>query len=213
MEHFFLFLLKATIAIFVILNPFGNVPVLFSLTPDLDKTGRRTVITKASLTALFVLLLFAVTGQLVFDFFHITIGAFRIAGGALLFIISISMLWGEMPRTKITEKEKAVALEKETVAVTPMGVPMIAGPGSIVTVISLMDQAANWTERSAVLGAVPLAIVAGYFVLLAGSLLMSRVGEGGLRVMTRMMGLILAVIAVQFMINGLHDALPQILGK
>jgi len=84
MEHFFLFLLKATIAIFVILNPFGNVPVLFSLTPDLDKTGRRTVITKASLTALFVLLLFAVTGQLVFDFFHITIGAFRIAGGAVL---------------------------------------------------------------------------------------------------------------------------------
>jgi multiple antibiotic resistance protein len=213
MAALLVFLLKSAIAVFVIYNPFGAIPVLMSVTPNLSPAERSRVIFRASATALGILLVFAVAGQMVFNFFHITIGAFRIAGGILLLIISISMLYGETPKSKITEAEKTEAQTKEDVAITPLGTPMMAGPGTIVTVISLMDQAQPWGEKAMVLLALPITIAVSYLVLVYGAKLVTKIGESGLRVMTRMMGLILAVIAVQFVINGLHDALPQILGK
>ena len=212
MQAGFAFLLKCVIAIFVILNPFGNVPILLSLTQGLSAESRRSVVARSSITALGILLAFALAGQFIFDLFHITIGAFRIAGGILLFVISLSMLYGEHSGTKITPKEQAAAAQKADVAVSPMGTPMMAGPGTIVTVMSLMDQAKHWSDKSLVLLAIPIAIGVGYLILRLGPPLMLRLGEGGLRVMTRMMGLVLAVIAVQFVLNGVHDALPQILG-
>jgi multiple antibiotic resistance protein len=207
------FLIKCVIAIFVILNPFGNVPILLSLTQGQTPEARRRVVMKSSVTALVILLLFALAGQFIFDMFHITIGAFRIAGGIMLFIICRPMLYGEQSGTKITPKEQADAAVKSEVSITPMGTPMMAGPGTIVTVISLMDQASKWNEKSLVLLSIPIAVGLMYLILRLGAPLMMKLGEGGLRVMTRMMGLMLAVIAVQFVINGVHDALPQILGK
>jgi len=206
-----IFLFQCTMAIFVILNPFGNVPIVLSLTSGLTPAERKSVVLRSSLTALIILLLFALAGQFIFDIFHITIGAFRIAGGILLFIICLSMTRGELPKSKITPQETEEASSKADVAITPLGTPMMAGPGSIATVIGLMDQARNWNYKGMVLLSIPIAVLVGYILLRFGSFLMSKMGPAGLRVVTRMMGLILAVIAVQFVILGIRDALPQIL--
>jgi len=210
----FLFLIQCIIAIFVILNPFGNIPLVLSFTSGSDRSRRNHVILRSSITALIILFIFALIGQFLFNLFHITIGAFRIAGGILLFTISLSMLYGERSKAKITSDEVAEATTKEDVAVTPLGIPLMAGPGAIATVISLMDQAHHWwPDKILVLFSIPLAVIVGYYVLRLGSPIMTLVGESGLRVTTRIMGLILAVIAVQFVINGVHDALPQILHR
>lgn len=209
-----LFLLQCCIAIFVILNPFGNIPLVLSFTSGMDAAKRKNVVIRSSITAFVILALFALAGQFLFNLFHITIGAFRIAGGILLFVISLSMLYGERSKAKITQEEVAEAGGKDDIAVTPLGIPLMAGPGAIATVISLMDQAKHWwPEKCLVITAIPLAILVGYYVIRLGSPIMGLVGESGLRVMTRIMGLILAVLAVQFVINGVHDALPQILHK
>ncbi len=207
-----LFFIQCFISIFVILNPFGTVPVLLSLTGDLDKGARSGVALKATVTALIILLVFALGGHFVFNLFHITLGAFRIAGGILLFLISLSMLYGQQPKAKITLKEREAAIEREDVAITPLGIPMIAGPGSIATVMSLMDQTPDMLNKGLVILAIPFTVGAGYLILRSSSWIMSFLGTNGLKVMTRLMGLMLAVIAVQFMINGLYDAFPKLLG-
>ncbi len=208
-----IFFIQCLVAVFVILDPFGNVPILMSLTPAMDDAGRRRVLIRASVTALVILLGFSITGQFIFHLFDVTIGAFRIAGGLLLFWISLTMLYGEHPRSKITREEKDRAAQTDDVAITPMGVPMMAGPGAIAAVISLMDQAPSTLYKSVVLVAIPLAVLGHYAFVRLGAPMMRVIGENGLRVLTRLMGLILAVMAVQFVLNGLHDALPQILGR
>jgi multiple antibiotic resistance protein len=202
---------KAAVAIFVILSPFSNIPVVVGLTRGMDSRSSNRVVLRAHVTALFIALAFAVAGELIFQFFQITIGAFRIAGGILLFILSLSMLYGETPKSKLSDKDQEEAQGKEDVAITPLGTPMIAGPGTIATIMSVMDQAKGWDQKGITLAAVPVAVAASYLCIRLGAPLTARVGAMGLRVLTRMMGLILAVMAVQFVINGLRDALPQIL--
>lgn len=207
-----LLLIQCLVSIFAILNPFGTVPVLLTLTSDLDESQRKRVVLKASVTALCILLVFAIGGHFVFSLFHITLGAFRIAGGLLLFMISLSMLYGQQPRSKITQKEQEAAAEMEDVAISPLGIPMIAGPGTIATVMSLMDQTPDMASKGVVLIAIPMAVGIGYVILRSGTGLMKLLGPVGLTVMTRIMGLMLAVIAVQFVINGLYDAFPKLHG-
>lgn len=213
MHDLLLAYLKAVLAVFVILSPFSNIPIVVSLTDGMDAARRNHIVNRAHLMALGVCVAFGVAGELIFQFFNITIGAFRIAGGILLFIMSQSMLYGESPRQKISPQDEAEARAKADVAITPLGTPMIAGPGTIATVMSLMDQARGWSEKSLTLAALPAAVFASWVLVRFGAPLTVRLGPMGLRVLTRMMGLILAVIAVQFIINGAHDALPQILRK
>ena len=208
-----LHLVECVIAVFVIYEPFGNVPILLSLTGNMSKKARNRVVLRSSLTALIAMLLFAVAGQLIFDFFQITLGAFRIAGGILLFIISLSMLYGERSKSRLTDAEENDASAKDDPTITPLGIPMMAGPGAIATVVGLMDQSRGWEQKSMVLAAIVLVVFAGWIIFRFATGLMHKVGQSGLKILTRLMGLILAVIAVQFVINGLHDALPQILGR
>lgn len=203
----------SVIALFVILSPFSNIPIFLSFTSSMEAKERFGVLRRASVTAFVILLTFALAGQVLFDFFNITMGAFRVAGGILLFMISISMLYGEQSRVKLTLTEKEEAKSQDDVAITPLGIPMMAGPGAIATVISLMGDAPLWSDKGLVIASIPLAVGASWLVIRLGVPLMKLVGVNGLRVMTRLMGLILAVIAVQFVINGLRDALPQVLGS
>ncbi len=208
-----LHLVECLIAVFVIYEPFGNVPIVISLTSNMTKKARNSVILRSSLTAVVTMLLFAVCGQLIFDFFQITLGAFRIAGGILLFIISLSMVYGERSKSRMTEDEQTQAGTKEDPAVTPLGIPMMSGPGTIATVIGLMDQSRGWEMKGMVLVAIVIVVFVGWIIFRFSTALMHKIGSGGLNILTRLMGLILAVIAVQFVINGIGDALPQILKR
>jgi multiple antibiotic resistance protein len=208
-----LHLVECIVAVFVIYEPFGNVPILLTLTGHMNKAARNSVILRSSITALITMLLFAVSGQLIFEFFQITLGAFRIAGGILLFIISLSMLYGERSKSRLTEAEANDASAKDDPAITPLGIPMMSGPGTIATVIGLMDQSRGWDQKGLVLISIVVVVFAGWIIYRLATALMHKLGPSGLKILTRLMGLILAVIAVQFVINGAHDALPQILAR
>lgn len=204
---------KCAIAVFAIVNPVGILPLVLSLTADSPKAMQKSIIRRGTVTAFFVLLITAVAGEFIFSVFGITLGALRIAGGIFLFIIAVPMLYGEQSKTKFSRKEQEHAEQKEDPAITPVGIPLIAGPGAISTVMSLMEQSKTFTNKGIVILAIISALVISYPILKYGFSILNLLGENGIRVITRIMGLILAVIAVQFVINGLHDAVPQIMGK
>jgi MarC family membrane protein len=208
-----LYFTKCAIALFAIVNPLGILPIILSLIGDQPIDEQKRSINRAMWTVFFTLMATAITGQLIFSLFDVTLGALRIAGGIFLFILAIPMLYGEQSKAKINPKERAHAIDKEDPAITPIGIPLIAGPGAISTVMSLMEQSKTLPEKGIVLAAIIVVIATAYAILRFGTPVAKLFGRAGLRVMTRIMGLILAVIAVQFVINGIGDALPQILGR
>ena len=208
-----LLLLRAFIAIFVIVNPFGILPIVLPLISDYTPEERKRVLRKGVITAFFVLLITALAGELIFALFQITLGALRIAGGIFLFILSLSMLYGRQPKAKINQAEREEFEEEEDVSITPLGIPIITGPGSIATMMGLMEQTHSLTQKAIVIGAIPLIVISTYIILRSGDRVATYMGKAGLRVLTRIMGLIVAVVAIQFVINGIRDVLPQILAK
>lgn len=206
-------ILNNTFAIFIILSPFSILPIVLALIVDQSKKDQRCTIKKASITAFFVLIVAAIGGQFIFNMFHITIGAFRIAGGIFLFIMAMSMMHGgNHPKTNMTPGERKEAQEKDDVTYTPLAIPLIAGPGAITTVIGLMEQSHTYAAKGSVIIAVTVAVTLTYITLLFGAPIANLMGKTGLKVMTRIMGLMVSVVSVQFVINGMRDALPQILG-
>jgi len=204
---------KCVVAVFAIVNPVGILPLVLPFVVEMPADQRRRTIRKGAWTSFFVLIGAAVTGQLIFDLFDITLGALRIAGGIFLFILAIPMLYGEHSKAKMSSDEREQGTQKEDPAITPIGIPLISGPGAISTVMSLMEESKTIPEKGLVLGAIFVTIIASYWILRYGFSVAKLFGENGLRVMTRIMGLILAVIAVQFVINGVGDVLPQILAR
>lgn len=196
------------ISIFAIVNPVGVIPTFVALTNGYRPQERRAVITKAVLVGCGVLLLFGLAGERIFDVFSITIPAFRIAGGILIFKVAFDMLQGERPKADSNDQELADALERENIGITPLGVPLLTGPGAITTVMILIATTPGATDRIAIYAAVVLVFVTSFILLMTGERLFAFMGRSGLQVFTRIMGLILAAIAVQFVINGVSAALP-----
>ena len=126
----FNFLIAVIVAVFAIVNPLGNVSFFVALTEGYSHKDRLEVINKAVFVAAGILIIFALVGNLIFEIFSITIPAFRIAGGILLFSIAFSMLRGSRPKTKLTDRDKEEALERQAVGIVPLGIPMLAGPGA-----------------------------------------------------------------------------------
>lgn len=208
-----LYFSKCAVAIFAIVNPLGILPIILSLIADQSAQEQRRTIWRASWTGFFTLMITAIIGQLIFQMFGITLGALRIAGGIFLFILALPMLYGRHSKGKLHPEEQQHAAEKEDPAITPIGIPLLAGPGAISTVMSLMEQSRTLPEKGIVLVAIVVVIAASFVILRFGMPIAKLFGKTGLRVMTRIMGLILSVIAVQFVINGVGDVLPQILSQ
>ncbi|MHA1962649.1 MAG: MarC family protein, partial [Candidatus Thorarchaeota archaeon] len=166
---------------------------------------------KAILVASATLLIFALAGNYIFAIFHTSIPAFRIAGGLLLFSIAFVMVWGGRPGTKLTEKDKSEALEKEEVGAVPLGIPMFAGPGSITTVMVYMAEASSPDLDAVKIGIILLAIVAtmavSYLLLRYSGRITRRMGRTGAAAFSRVMGLILAAIAVQIIVIGIFGVI------
>src|SRR5437867_10368635 len=155
--------LTAMASIFAIVDPIGAVPFFAALTEDYSPKDKQVVIQRSCAVALVVLLIFGLVGQWIFLAFSITIPAFQIAGGLLLFSVGFEMLHGERPRTKATEKEHAEALERQAVGVVPLGIPLLAGSGAISTVmVYLAHASAAPVDKLVVFAGILVSILASY---------------------------------------------------
>lgn len=214
MIQVFEYFLIAFPAIFVILNPFMAASTFMSMTAECDMAQKKLTARKACLTAFICLVIFAAFGHLIFQFFQITVEAFRISGGIILFLTGLQMLNLQPLRIKQTEEEHEEMLKKGCdIGVIPLGIPIMCGPGSITTAIVLMGEV-KWA--SPIIGMLQvtglilsffLSLLIFYLILSNSQKLTRFLTKTGIGVITRIMGLILTVIATQFVINGIRDIL------
>ena len=201
------FAVTVIVAVFAIVNPVGNVSFFVALTHGYSRAERNAVIKKVVTVAFLILLTFALLGNVIFEIFSITIPAFRIAGGLLLLVIAFSMLQGKHPKTKVTDRDKEEALSREAVGIVPLGIPMFAGPGAITTVMIYMSEATNGSIDleliALVIAAICITMSLSYVILYYGERIFQRIGRMGTLAFSRIMGLILAAMAVQFMMDGI----------
>jgi len=203
---FYLLVFTSYIAI---INPFGLAPVYLSLTSDLDEKSKRKTALKATITAFITLSIFAFAGQLLFSFFGISVNGFRIAGGIIFFIMGYDMLNAKLSRIKYTEENSAKIIED--ISITPLGIPMIAGPGAITSSIVLMEDAVTTAHKIVLpIGIISVLIVA-YLSMLGAVKINKFLGETGNKILLKLMGLIVMVIAVEFFFAGLKPIVQDIL--
>ena len=207
------FALNAFVAVLVIMDPLGNVPIFASLLNGYSLEERHAMIRRACIAAVAILATFTLIGRFIFEIFGITIGAFRIAGGIIMFGIAANMLAAQKSRTRITPSEQVEAQHKGDISIVPLAIPLISGPGAIATVMTLETQAENFFGTGIVILAILFSGVLSYLIYRYASNWLMRIGETGINIMTRLLGLILAVMAVQFVINGIRDAFPEILTR
>lgn len=199
-------------AIFFVVDPLAAVPFFIVMTRDDPPEKRRETALRASLTAGLVLATFAVAGAWIFRMLGISLGAFKIAGGIVLLLLALDMIRTQPSRTRITDKEVEAGTGKDDVAIVPLAMPLLAGPGSIATVVVLMARAraGPWWHALPVLGAIAVTAGASYLIL-AGATRTERVlGRTGLAILERAAGLLLVAVAVQFMLDGLSEHLPRL---
>ena len=210
------FAITAFASLFAIVNPVGNIPVFVAVTDGYSVELKKRVRTKVCIVAGGVLIVFALFGNYIFDLYGITIPAFKIAGGILLFSIAFTMTRGQMTRAKISEEETQEASEKEEVGVVPLGIPLFAGPGAITTVMIYVSYALNSSDVTFDFIAIVLSILGivgiSYLLLKFADPLFGRMGRSGAMAFTRIMGLLLAAMAVEFMISGSFEAVSQYWG-
>ena len=195
--------LSAFVALFVIVDPVGLAPLFVALTQGAPASERRAIGLRACALAVGLLTLFGFLGETVLAFVGISMPAFRIAGGALLFLTALEMLF-----ERRTERREGHAGAVPDPSVFPLAIPLIAGPGAIATMILLAGEADGDPLALLVLHATMLAVVASAFALFLAAPLIERVlGRTGIVVVTRLLGMLLAALSVQFVIDGLRDAL------
>ena len=205
MSNLLSFSLVALSAVFFVVDPLGVVPIFLAVTSgDSPEKMERTAF-RASLTACALLVFFALFGTLIFKVAGISLGAFRVAGGILLLITGLDMLRARQVETRTSLEEETEASEKEDVAIVPLAVPLLAGPGAIATVMVLMSHGKGLLAAVPVVVAVLLTCVASYFILRAASLVLRVLGQSGVAILQRVMGLILCAIAVQFIADGARE--------
>lgn len=194
------FLITAFAALFVVIDPIGLTPLFVALTKGADAKHRRSVAVRATLIGATILMAFALFGEAVLGFIGISMSAFQIAGGVLLFLTALDMLFER--RTKRREDK---VTDMPDPSVFPLATPLIAGPGAIATMILLMGQANSMIDSLAVV-AVALSVIFIVFLLfLSGGFLERLLGHTGIEVATRLLGMLLAALSIQFMINGLNS--------
>lgn len=201
------YFLKVMVALFAIVAPVSTVPIFLSMTPDNTAKERRRMAKMACVVTAGVLVLFAVVGEWIFQIMGITLPAFQIAGGLLLFGIGYDMLHARESESKISAEERDIGEELDNVAITPLAVPLLAGPGAISTIILLMGEAQNIFQKLIVMACVPLVALAAYFVFRFSADGAAWISPIVLKVIRRLTGLILAALAVQFVVNGVSKVM------
>ncbi|HWM49753.1 MAG TPA: MarC family protein [Thermoplasmata archaeon] len=197
----------AMASIFAIVDPLGVVPFFSALTEDMSPSQKQEIVSKACLTATITLGVFAVFGQWIFAGFGFTIPAFKIAGGVLLFGVAFEMLHGERSRSRLTPQEREETLDRDEVAIVPLGIPLLAGPGAITTVMIYMTASvADPADKLFIFAGILVSVLSAFALLHNADRIFRKFGRTGTRAIGRIMGLLLAAIAVQFLIDGIVAA-------
>jgi multiple antibiotic resistance protein len=205
MDELTQFALVAFTSTLFLVDPIAVIPAYLAFTRRESAEHRRRTATIACIAAGIALLVFAAGGDLILRAFGITLAAFRIAGGLILWFVAMDMLRAERP-TQEGPPELVEGEEKQDVALTPLAVPMLAGPGAMSTVMVLSAQARSPMHSAVVYASIGVTMVLSWLTLRAADRLFTRIGETGIRVATRLMGVLLAAIAVQFVLTGIRDA-------
>lgn len=205
MQEFLQFALITVTSVLFIVDPIAAVPSYLVVTQNETPAGRRHTALRACVAMGLMLIVFAAAGRFIFQAFGITLPAFRIAGGLILWLVALDMVRAQRS-TQESSEELAEGQAKEDVAVTPLAIPILAGPGAISTVMVLAGEIRSISHGVVVYGAIVIAAVVSYVTLRLGERLVELMGQTGIRVMTRIMGLLLAAVATQFILTGIRDA-------
>jgi multiple antibiotic resistance protein len=199
------FSVLALSSIFFLVDPFAAIGTFIAITAGEDRKSRSRTARRGAITCFIVLTSFALIGKLIFRMFGITLPAFEIAGGLILLLIGIDMLEAKRSPTQESSGETAEAAAKDDAGIMPLGIPMLSGPGAISSVMVLVGQAAKLWEWIAILGSIAITAWASYGVLVGADRIRKLMGDTGIRILVRIMGLLLVALAVQFFVNGLTD--------
>lgn len=204
-------LVKLTVALLAIVDPFASIPVFLSVTTGYTALERRRVTQVVAMTVFSVLGVAALIGTEILRFFGISIPSFLIAGGILLLLMAISMLQARETGIRQTPDEAAEANERDAVAVVPLGIPLLAGPGAISTMIIATHESSSFFYH--VLLLIPAAIIAVivWLTFATATRISERLGTTGMNIITRVMGLIIAAIGIEYIYRGLIELFPKLL--
>jgi multiple antibiotic resistance protein len=195
-------------SILAIVNPMGAVTSYAALTQGYTKEERFRVVRKAVIVAFATLVVFTLIGQVIFDFFNITVNSFRVAGGIVILLIALDMVRGQTSPINVSDKEKADAIEREQVGVIPLGIPLLTGPGAITTVMIATSETpeglSNYLWIGLILFSIAAVMVLSFIILRRSDMIFDRIGRTGTKIFSRLFGLILAAVAVQFIANGIN---------
>jgi multiple antibiotic resistance protein len=194
-------------SLFSIIDPISAVPIYLALAGAAPRPHQRRIAVRAALTLTIVLGVFATMGTMIFKFFGITIAAFKVAGGILLFTMALEMLRARHSDVKSTPEETTAAKHQEDVAIVPLGIPILSGPGAIATAMMWSSRAHHFDEQTALVAAIVLVAAITLLTLLFASRLSQLLGTTGINLVTRIMGLILAASAAQFVLDGWREAM------
>ena len=199
------FALLCFTSFFTLTNPLGTMP---TMTHGMSEKERRSIIRRATIVSFLTIMVFVFAGQFLFKFFGISTNGFRIAGGFIIFKIGFDMLQARYTPMKLKDDE--IKTYADDISITPLGIPMLCGPGAIANAIVLMQDAHSFEMKSVLIGVIALIYLLTYFILRASTRLVNLLGETGNNVMMRLMGLILMVIAVECFVSGVKPILIDI---
>jgi multiple antibiotic resistance protein len=197
------FSLIALSSVFFLVDPIATVPVFLTMTAGASSAHRRRMAKRAAITCVAALSAFALAGALIFRLFGITLPAFQVAGGLILLLIGLDMVQARRSGMKQAPGELEEAAAKEDVGIIPLGMPMLAGPGAISTVMVLMGPTLVWQRAVPVFAAIGITSLVSYLALAGADRVRRHVSDTAIHIITRIMGMLLTAIAVQFIVTGL----------
>ncbi|QTN39384.1 NAAT family transporter [Cryomorphaceae bacterium] len=203
------FFLVVFTSFFTVINPLGVLPIFLTMTDGLDNVHRRNTAQKAMLVSFITLVLFSLSGQVLFDFFGISVHSFRIVGGIIFFMVGQDMLQARLQRTKVPSKQ--VKEYVGDISITPLAIPMITGPGAITNAIVLKEQASGAIQVGAFYAGIFAVCLITLLLLVSANQILKVLGETGAKILMRIMGLIVMVIAVEFFLSGLRPIIKETL--
>ncbi|NOQ92229.1 MAG: NAAT family transporter [Flavobacteriaceae bacterium] len=211
MDSYLTFAILVFTSFFTLINPLGTMPIFMSMTSTLSNEKRKNTAKKASIVAFFTIIAFAFSGQVLFKFFGISVNSFRIVGGVIFFAMGWDMLQARLGNIKHTDDEDKIDAYVDDISITPLAIPMICGPGAITNAIILMEESDTLTKKVILILVIFAVLLLTYLILIGASKITDKLGETGNKVMMRLMGLIVMVIAVEFFFSGLKPILLSII--
>ncbi|MEY3883843.1 MAG: hypothetical protein RIS87_1316 [Pseudomonadota bacterium] len=205
-------LFKITVALFAIVNPIGSVPIFISATDGWSRADRARTAKIVAITVFIVLSVSAFIGDKILNFFGISIPSFQVGGGILLMLIAISMMHAKQSGTRQTPEEAQTLAEREAIAIVPLSIPLLAGPGAISNMIIAAQQNSSFSGHLSLVVPVFIIAVIIWLVLRLSASISSQLGSIGINIVTRLMGLVLAAMAVEFVAHGLIGLFPRLSG-